>query len=173
MSELEFLHMLQNLHTPFLDGLMILLSALGNGGIVWIAIAALLLWKKKTRLCGMMMLGSMLLCFLVGNIALKNIICRPRPCWIDSTVQMLIDIPSDYSFPSGHTMHGFAAALTIWLYHRRAGIAGLCLAAAIAFSRMYLFVHYPTDILAGFCIGTASAMAVFALTRRILENRKG
>lgn len=166
MSELEFLHLIQNIHTPFLDGFMVLVSTLGNTGMVWIATAAVLLISKRTRRCGVLMLVSMLICFIFGNIFLKNAVGRARPCWIDQSVPMLIAIPGDYSFPSGHTMHSFAAAFILWFHNRRAGTAALFLAGLIAFSRMYLFVHYPTDILAGFCIGTAVAMIVYKIDLR-------
>lgn len=158
--ELELLHVIQNLHTPFLDSVMVFLSKLGDHGMVWVAIAVLLLAGRKTRSCGIRMLVSMLVCLLVGNVFLKNWICRARPCWVDQSVKMLVDIPRDYSFPSGHTMHGFAAAVVLWFYDRKMGWIALALAAAIAFSRLYLFVHYPTDVLAGFCIGTITAMLV-------------
>ena len=161
MSELQILHAIQTLHNPLLDGIMVLVSSLGNMGMVWVAISLLLLFRKKTRECGVMMLFSMLLCLILGNGVLKNAIGRSRPCWIDSSVRLLIDMPKDYSFPSGHTMHGFTAALMIWFYNRRVGAAALILAGLIAFSRLYLFVHYPTDILAGFCIGTAMAMLLY------------
>ncbi|MBO5293184.1 MAG: phosphatase PAP2 family protein [Lachnospiraceae bacterium] len=171
MSELEILHAIQNLHTVFLDHLMTLVSALGDHGILWVAIALLLLFSKKTRRCGILMAVSMLICLILGNGILKNTIYRARPCWVDDTVQMLVNIPTDYSFPSGHTMHGFAAATVIWLHDRRAGAAALVLAAVIAFSRLYLFVHYPTDVLAGFCIGTLTAILVVRIDR-ILRMRK-
>ena len=170
MSELELLHLIQNIHMPFLDEFMVFVSALGNHGMVWIAIAVVFLFGKKTRRCGLLMLISMLICLALGNGFLKNAIGRARPCWVDDTVQMLIAVPQDYSFPSGHTMHGFTAAVMIWLHNKKVGAAALVLAGVIAFSRLYLFVHYPTDVLAGFCIGTAVAMLVYK-GERILRSR--
>lgn len=161
MSELELLHLIQNIHTPFFDGLMVLITTLGNAGMVWLVTAAALLFTKKTRRCGLLMLVSMFLCLIVGNVFLKNAVGRARPCWIDNTVPLLIAAPSDYSFPSGHAMHSFTAAFMLWFHNRKVGSAALFLAGLIAFSRLYLFVHYPTDVLAGFCIGTLVATAVY------------
>lgn len=164
--DFEILYRLQELHSAFLNPLMIGASALGNGGIFWLLTAAVMLFFRKTRRCGALMLISMAFCFVLGNLCIKNLVQRPRPCQIDTTVALLIPMPGEYSFPSGHTLHSFTAAVTIFLHHRRAGIAALVLAAVIAFSRMYLFVHFPTDILGGMILGTAAALAVYALWRK-------
>ena len=107
-----------------------------------------------------MMLFSIIIGFLVGNVALKNIFERQRPCWIDPSVPLLVHVPSDFSFPSGHSMASFAGATAIYLNHKTWGIPALVLAALIGFSRLYLFVHFPTDVLAGTLVGILSALAV-------------
>ena len=159
--DFAILYSIQEMHTSFLNPLMIAVSALGNNGIIWILMAVVLLFFKKTRKCGVLMLISMAVCFIVGNLAIKNLVQRPRPCQIDTSVPLLIPVPSEYSFPSGHTLHGFTAAVTIFLHNKKAGIAALLLAAVIAFSRMYLFVHFPTDILGGLILGTVMALVVY------------
>ena len=174
MTELDILHSIQNMHTPLFDAVMPFISSLGNVGLIWIVISIVLLFGRRTRQCGVMILISMFLCLLFGNGFLKNAICRERPCWIDSTVKLLIAVPKDYSFPSGHTMHGFAAATIIYLHHKRAGMLALVLAALIAFSRIYLFVHYQTDILGGLCIGVLMSLFVYKmwnLAARKYRNR--
>lgn len=161
--EFDFLYALQSLHQPWLNPIMIFVSKIGEAGAVWVAISLVLLFFRKTRRCGIAMLFSMILTFVLGNLVLKNLIARPRPCMVDSSVALLVPFPSEFSFPSGHTMNGFTAAATIFLCHRKAGAAALLGAALIAFSRMYLFVHFPTDILGGILIGVLDAILVYFL----------
>lgn len=156
--ELSILHAIQNIHTPWLDPVMIFVSFLGNGGLFWIALSVVLVCFKKTRRCGILMMIAMAVCFVAGNLVLKNLVARPRPFVADPSVILKVPMPGEYSFPSGHTMNGFSAAMVIFLHDRKAGGAALCFAALIAFSRMYLFVHFPTDILGGFIIGIAAAL---------------
>lgn len=168
--ELEILHGIQGLHREWLDPLMIFLSALGNHGLFWILLSIVLTIPKRTRTCGFTMLGAMALSFLLGNILLKNIIARPRPFAVDPSVRLLVPEPGEYSFPSGHTLNGFTAATVLFLYFKRAGLGALLLAGAIAFSRMYLFVHYPTDILGGLLLGVADALAVYFIVKKRKER---
>lgn len=165
--EFEILYAIQNLHTQLLDLIMITVSKIGNVGMVWIAMALALMLSAKSRRCGFLMLVSMAICLLLGNVFLKNLIARERPCWIDLSVPLLIPNPTDYSFPSGHTMHGFTAATVVFLHNRRAGIPALCLAALIAFSRLYLFVHFPSDIVGGMIIGILVALLVCRLWEKL------
>lgn len=155
--ELSILHTIQSIHTPWLDPVMIFVSFLGNGGLFWIALSVILVCFKRTRRCGVLMMIAMAVCFVAGNLAIKNLVARPRPFVVDPSVILKVPIPGEYSFPSGHTMNGFSAATVIFLHNRKAGTAALCFAALIAFSRMYLFVHFPTDILGGLIIGVSAA----------------
>ena len=161
--EFAFLYFLQDLHTPLLDKIMLFFTKIGNIGLPWLAVAVILPFFKKTRPCGIAILLSLLLKEIIGNLALKNLIARERPCWIDPSVPLLISAPSSYSFPSGHTFDGFAASVSIFLYNKKAGIAAIIVAAAIAFSRMYLFVHFPTDVLASVVLGILVAVFVHRL----------
>lgn len=170
--ELDFLYLLQNLHNDLLNTIMVFITSLGDGGVIWLSAAIVMLFFKKTRRCGITIMAGMALSFLLGNLSLKNLIARPRPCAVDSTVQLLIPYPSEYSFPSGHTLHSFTAATVIFLYFRKAGIGALLLAAAIAFSRMYLFVHYPTDILGGILLGILDAVLVYVIVNKIMQRRE-
>ena len=121
---------------------------------------------KKYRKCGLQVAVAMLLTFIVGNLILKNMIHRDRPCWIDPSITLLVKSPSDFSFPSGHSMNGFTASVSILLCDKKLGIAAVILAAAIAFSRLYNFVHFPTDVIAGIVIGIVSALFVNYLFQR-------
>lgn len=169
--ELQILHMIQGLHQGWLDSVMIFFTTLGEHGVIWLTLGIVLAVIPRTRKCGVSMLLAMGLTFLVGNLFLKNLIARPRPCAVDTSVKLLIPYPSEYSFPSGHTSNGFAAALTFFFYYRVPGAVALLVAAIIAFSRMYLFVHYPTDILGGLILGVADACIVLFFMKK-WEQRK-
>ena len=164
--EFDFLYALQNIHNPVLDKIMIVLSTIGDAGLLWIGVAILLICMKKYRKCGLQVAVAMLLTFIVGNLILKNMIHRDRPCWIDPSITLLVKLPSDFSFPSGHSMNGFTASVSILLCDKNLGIAAVILAAAIAFSRLYNFVHFPTDVIAGIVIGIVSALFVNYLFQR-------
>lgn len=164
--EFDFLYALQNIHNSVLDKIMIVLSTIGDAGLLWIGVAILLICMKKYRKCGLQVAVAMLLTFIVGNLILKNMIHRDRPCWIDPSITLLVKLPSDFSFPSGHSMNGFTASVSILLCDKKLGIPAVILAAAIAFSRLYNFVHFPTDVIAGIVIGIVSALFVNYLFQR-------
>lgn len=169
--EFDFLYFLQGLHQPWLDEWMAGITALADHGMVWVVTALVFLCFKKSRIIGISMLAAMALSFVTGNLFLKNVIARNRPCWIDKSAVLLIANPEDFSFPSGHTLVSFTSAVSIFLRNRRWGIAALALASLIAFSRLYLFVHFPTDILGGILLGTASALVVKWLLTQARDNR--
>ena len=156
--EFDWLYALQDIHNPVLDKVMVFVSALGNAGIFWIAVGLLLLITKRYRRGGAQMLVAMAVTFIIGNLILKNLVARERPCWIDREVLLLMASPSDYSFPSGHSMNGFAGSVSLLCIDRRIGIPAVILAAIIAFSRLYLFMHFPTDVFAGIVIGLVIAL---------------
>lgn len=137
----------------FLNFLMPKITFLGNGGLIWIVMAIIMLFFKKYRKTGITLGTGLLEGVIVGNVLLKNLIARERPCWINETINILISIPQDYSFPSGHTLSSFIVATIIMHHDKRMGIASYVLAYMIAFSRLYLYVHFPSDVLAGVLIG--------------------
>ena len=156
-----------------LDALMPLITTLGNGGAVWIVIALVLLVQRRTRPVGVMLLVGLALGAIVGNGILKPLIARERPCWIDFRVHMLIPTPQDYSFPSGHTLSSSVAATVLFLANYRWGRWAIPLAALIAFSRLYLFVHFPSDILAGALIGIGIGVLVFDIGDSLARKLNG
>ncbi len=165
-TEFQILYFLQELHGPVLDRLMTGITFLGNGGWIWITAGLLLLLFPRTRAAGGCVLASLAIGFLVGNVILKNLAARPRPCWLDASVPLLVAVPRDFSFPSGHSLIAFAGAVSIWRMHPGWGWTAVALAGLIAFSRLYLFVHFPTDVLAGAAIGTAIALWVTGMVRK-------
>ena len=158
--EFFVLYFLQQLHNPVMDSVMVFFTKMGNICMPWLAIAAVMLCFKKLRPCGIAIILSLLCKELLGNMLLKNLVARQRPCWIDTTIPLLVSSPSSFSFPSGHTFDGFAASVSVFLYNKKLGIAAIVVAAIIAFSRLYLFVHFPTDVLASVVLGTFVAVVV-------------
>lgn len=138
---------------PFLDFLMPKITALGNGGAIWLAAAAGLIFTKKYRKQGILLLGGLAAGVLVGNVFLKNLVARSRPCWLDQSICLLISSPTDYSFPSGHTLSSTIGATILTKTDRRFGYAAIPLAVLIAISRLYLYVHFPSDILGAAILG--------------------
>lgn len=151
----------ENLKCGFLDGAMPVVTALGNGGGVWLAAAGALICTKKYRKSGFILLAGLAAGALLGNLCLKPLIARPRPCWLDTSAELLIAAPTDYSFPSGHALSSTIAATVLTLTSRRLATAAIPLAVLIAFSRLYLYVHFPSDILGGVLLGLVIGIAVF------------
>lgn len=155
MSILRAIH--YNMRSDFLDWLMPLVTRLGDAGIIWIIVAVIFLCFKKTRKTGAAMGVAMILGLAIGNGLIKNLVARTRPFdMVGSAMrpsQLLVAPPEDYSFPSGHTLASFAAATAIYKDHTLWGFIAYVVAGFIAFSRMYLYVHYPTDILGGIILG--------------------
>ena len=147
--EFDILYALQKIHQPVLDHIMTGLSTIGNAGIFWIVLGLALCIPKKYRKIGIQMVISMAITFIIGNLILKNLIARERPCWLDTQIALLIKSPKDYSFPSGHTASSFAAVTVLYLMGVKRWYWALVPAGLIAFSRMYLDVHFPIDILGG------------------------
>lgn len=157
MQEIEFavLNAIQNLRCGFMDAIMVFFTTLGEWGAVWIVLGLALLFFKKYRRLGVTVLLGLIIGLITVNFGIKNIVARPRPCAIYSEIKLLVPFPSEYSFPSGHTVSSFGAATSVFLKNRKMGAFALALAVLIAFSRLYLFVHFPTDVLGGVVIGVA------------------
>lgn len=136
----------------------------GSYGQLWVAIALLLLIFKRTRRAGISLLIAYVGVFLLGQYVLKTLISRPRPCQIDTAFPLLVSRPSNSSFPSTHSAWAFGGATAIFLRHKKAGIAAYVVAVLIGFSRLYLFLHFPTDVLFGAGMGVALGFAADKLT---------
>lgn len=162
---LDFIY--QNLYHPVSNTLAVFFTYLGEWGWMWILLAFLLTLKKKYRPYGILMLCSLLITFLVGEVGIKNIVCRVRPCDVYPQLSLLIPKPDGFSFPSGHAASSFTAAVILFHANRKWGVCALAAASLIALSRVYLYVHYPTDVLAGMLLGIAVACMVFFIYRRL------
>lgn len=149
-----------NLWCPFLDAVMPVVTRLGDAGLFWIAIAVILLLIPKYRKVGLGMGIAMLMGVLVCNVTMKPLIGRIRPYdyqqqFFGKVIPLLIERQNDFAFPSGHTLASFEAATVLTIHSKKAGIPALILASLIAFSRLYLYVHYPTDVLFSIAMGIA------------------
>lgn len=149
------------------DIIMPIFTYLGHLGIIWIIIGLALMLSKKYRFTGIMTLFSILLCAIFGDIVLKNIFHRVRPFMDMNGIGLLIQAPSSYSFPSGHTTVSFSAASIIAKRLTNYSPSIFLLAIIISFSRLYLLVHFPLDILGGALLGLICAKITLTLFPKI------
>ena len=171
-AELTFLNALQALRTPALDGVMRFFTHLGDSGFVWLALTALLLAFRRTRRAGWVLAAALLFDAVLCNILLKPMVGRIRPCDVLTEVELLIPRPEDFSFPSGHTLSSTIAATILAKTDRRFGYAAISLAVLIALSRLYLYVHFPSDVLAAAVLGVVIGELVFRYGNRLLDRHK-
>lgn len=165
----------QGLKCDFLDFFMPIITRFADSGMGWIVLALVLLCFKKTRKTGVSMAVALIFGLVVGNLVLKNVFARIRPYNVNTDVLLLIERLSDFSFPSGHTRCSFECATVIFANSKRWGAATYVFASLVAFSRLYLYVHYPTDILGGIALGIVSGIiSVFIVKKadEYFQNRK-
>ena len=151
---------------PFFDFLMPKITALGNGGIIWIVAALILLAIPKYRKSGIALSVGLLACLVIGNIILKPLIARIRPFDLVEGIELLISAPTDFSFPSGHTLSSTVAATILTMTDKRFGYFAIPLAVLIAFSRLYLYVHFLTDVRGGVLIGAVISLVIYFIFYR-------
>ncbi len=168
--ELDLLHWFQSIHNEFLDVVMPKITFLGNGGWFWIVVTLLLLILPFNRKMGVQAAISLILTVILCNVILKPTVMRCRPCWLEPDVQLLVKIPHDFSFPSGHTNASFAVATAIFLRNKKLGIPALILAALIGISRLYVFVHWPTDVLTGLVTGVCGGIISYFIVNLIWKK---
>lgn len=169
--ELKILDWFQTLHTPVLDKFMTSVTKLGNAGIFWIILMVLFLLIPKMRKTGVVMAAALIIDLLLCNVLLKNFVARTRPYDVNTGIQLLVAKLRDYSFPSGHTAASFASATALYFAgEKKLWKPALVLACLIAVSRLYLYVHYPTDVLGGVVIGIIAGYLGYRLVK-VLEDK--
>lgn len=169
--ELKILDWFQTLHTPVLDKFMTSVTKLGNAGIFWIILTVLFLLIPKMRKTGVVMAAALIIDLLLCNVLLKNLVARTRPYDVNAGIQLLVAKLRDYSFPSGHTAASFASATALYFAgEKKLWKPALVLACLIAVSRLYLYVHYPTDVLGGVVIGIIAGYLGYRLVK-VLEDK--
>ena len=164
-----------NLSCKALDLLFGTVTHLGDGGIFCIALTVMLLIFKKTRRIGVTAAIAMAMGFIIGNLAIKGIVGRIRPYDLNHAIELIVGKPHDSSFPSGHTLVTTEVALSVFFYNKKWGTAALIIAGLVALSRIYLYMHYPSDVLAALILATAITFFAKHLTDKIylkVGNRK-
>jgi len=167
------------LQSPFMDKFMPFITVFGNGGIFWIAWAVLLIFFPKTRRTGLGMGFALIMGLLICNIILKPGVARPRPYDMQAEMGVVIDLlvkrSHDFSFPSGHTIASFEASVVLLMNNKKMGIPAFILAILVSFSRLYLYVHYPTDVIVSVILGTLFAFIGNFIAQRIPlpQGKKG
>ena len=178
--ELDFLHWFQSIHTPVMDVIMAFLSLFSEAGIGWILLALILIFIPKYRKAGWAIGIALVFSVIFCNGIMKPLVHRIRPYDVDTTLRTVIDgikfLPyqHDYSFPSGHTSASFAAAVALICFKdkRKEGIAAVILAALIAISRLYLSMHYPTDVLVSMILGSVYGVCGYIIVRIVINKTK-
>ena len=166
------LYIQENLRVEALNGVWKFITFLGDGGWFWIVSGLILLIPKKTRRVGLTALISLAFCALITNVALKNIVARTRPFDAIEAIKPLVPRPMGYSFPSGHTCASFACALIyLRMAPKKYGVGAVVLATLIAFSRLYVGVHYPGDVLGGFIVALIGSSVVYYIMNRYYEKK--
>jgi undecaprenyl-diphosphatase len=159
------------LRCSFLDYFTVFLSYLTTSGIIWIVAGVVLLFFRKTRAAGIILLGALALGFITGDVLLKHVVERPRP-FMQTDFALLISAPSGSSFPSTHSCLAAAATTVLLSKKRNLGYIALALMICIAFSRLYLYVHFPTDVICGLLLGAICAGVMLWIARLTkLEDR--
>ena len=180
--EIQILHWFESLHNPVLNPIMYGITTLGNAGFLWILMALLCLTvlPKKYRKIGFTIAAALIFSLIFCNGIMKNLWQRPR-CISENGQYMVISNEfenlynifnsiSDFSFPSGHTSASFAAALAIFMWRKKEGIWAIVLAALIAISRLYLTVHYPTDVLASLILGSLYGIIAYYIVKALMKK---
>lgn len=164
-----------NIWCPFLDVAMPIITLFGDDGIFWIAIAVILMISKKYRKIGVGMAFALIMGLIVCNITLKPLIQRPRPYDFQMEhfgveIPLLVARMHDFSFPSGHTIASFEACTVLMLGNKKMGIPATILAVLIAFSRMYLYLHYPTDVIFSVIVGSLFGILGYFLAGKVMPT---
>lgn len=158
----------EHLRVGFLNPIMQVITTLGDGGVFWIVLTVLLLIFKKTRKAGVCCALGLIFDLLVVNIAVKPLVARIRPYEVIQEITILTHRPGDHSFPSGHSAGSFACAWAFFrAYKKKWGVPALILAILISLSRLYVGVHYPTDVLGGAVIGIIVGELGYRLGKKI------
>ena len=163
-------YLTQHFQNDTMTMVMRFFSAVGNYGLIWIVLAVVLLLIRKTRRCGAILLIALAIEALLGEGLLKHLVMRPRPFLQYPDLPALITPPASYSFPSGHTMASFCAATVLFCRNKIAGSFAYLLALLIGFSRLYLCVHFPTDVAVGLILGCLVGVFTYMLCNYIADT---
>ena len=161
-----------NYRNDFLDKLMPFISTITQVGAVWVVFMIITFFIPKHRRLGFMMLCNFALSLLICTVILKPIVSRIRPYELNSYISLIVRPEIDPSFPSGHSFFAFSCATTCFIYNKKLGLLMYALAFLVAASRLYLYVHFPTDVFFGIVFGTVTAIVSYCIFREIESFRK-
>lgn len=173
LDEAILLFVQENIRTPALTVIMYLLSRLGDAGLVWIALGLALAAFARTRRRGAAMLITLASEYVICDLVIKKLVLRPRPYLLISQLELLVAQESSTSFPSGHSASSFACAYMLARLFGKKGAWAYLPASLIALSRIYVGVHYPSDVIAGILLGTVIGVVFHLLLRRFAGSAKG
>lgn len=166
MWELSVLEWFDSLHGLPLDPVMVGVTYSATSGLIWFVLGFLMTCSSRWRRCGASVIVSVIAAYIVVDLVLKPLVCRERPFAVED-FHLLISAPDSWSFPSGHTASAFAGATAVFIHSRRWGSVALVYASLVGLSRVYLCVHWPTDVLAGAVIGAVAAVAAVWVMSRL------
>lgn len=164
----DFMLSIQN---GFLTFIFKFFTIISEKGIMWIALAIVLLINKKTRKIGIIYSISLAVGFSLSELLIKDLVARERPFIADESIKLLISAPSGYSFPSSHSASSFASAVALFLCHKKSGAIALAAAFLVAFSRLYFTVHYLSDVLGGIILGSTTAIIVYLIFKKLSSKK--
>lgn len=154
-ADKKIIYAVQRLRNPKLDMFFRVFTHIAEYGIMWMAVTVLCFLFRPTRTLSIAFAIALAMCSVIGELILKPLIGRKRPFLDDPSVNVVVHKPRDYSHPSGHSTSCFSCATVLFFFDWRIGIVALIFALAIGFSRIYLFVHYPLDVICGALWGVA------------------
>lgn len=164
--DFSVLDALQKIHSPVLNVIMAVFTYLGDAGILWIFLSLVFLRVKKTRQMGAAGGLSLVLEVFISELMIKHLVRRTRPFVVHDWIDTIVHKPSSYSFPSGHTCTSFCFSTAVFCFNRKLGLICYAVSAVIGFSRLYFYIHYPTDVLCGALEGVIlGATAAFIVKR--------
>jgi len=173
MDSQSLLWIQDNLRQDWLTPIMQFITTLGDSGAIWIAFTIIMLLNKKTRETGWMSFASLSTMLIINNLIIKNAVHRKRPYVVIQGLEFITKAPSDYSFPSGHSACAMAGACIMYKYLPKwAGIPAMILAILICASRLYVGVHYPSDVLGGMILGIIFSMIGEDIVKFIYKRKK-
>ncbi len=174
--DLSILRFMESLHNPITDFFFSAITWLGDDGKIWIGIALILLFIPKHRKTGIFMIAGLITFHIICNSILKDLIGRPRPFMLVpellNSIPDAVDIPSSYSMPSGHTMMSFVCAEILGKNIPKMKIPAYIMAVLMGLSRIYLLVHYPTDVIVGAILGVLLATGFNCIKRKYFDEKK-
>lgn len=165
--EYVILDFINKTQSPYLTQVMKFFTHIADAGFIWIVLCIFLLMFKKTRKIGVCIAIALIMDFIIVNLILKPLINRPRP-FMSRDIAVLIKAPIDASFPSGHSAASFAASFSVYLYNRKYGVLLMILSSLIALSRLYFYVHFPSDVVCGILLGIGFSYISYKIQNRYL-----